>query len=54
MSRKYSLKYIDNIDKLPGDAEIVLDDRGYKYDEVNDRLVRPGEAGYEELPELIL
>ncbi len=54
MRRKYSLKDIDNIDNLPEDEVIVLDDRGYRYDEVNDRLVRPGEAGYEELPELIL
>ncbi len=53
MRKKYSLRELDDFEKIPEDAIIVLDDRSYKYDEINDKIVRPGESGYDELPELI-
>ena len=51
---KYNLFEIDNIDinDLPEDAEIVLDDRPRKYDIQNRRIVNPGDPGYDDLPEI--
>ncbi len=54
MEKEYNMKDISNIEELPENARIILDDRVYRYDKVNDRIVRPGEQGYEELPELTL
>ncbi len=54
-NKKYSLRDIDNIsfEDLPNDAVIVLDDRARRYDKKNDRFVRPGDPGYDELPDIL-
>ena len=53
MTKKvYSISEIDNLDDLPDDAIVVLDDRPRKYDEKKNRFVYPDEKGYDELPEL--
>ena len=52
MKTIYQMDEFENLDELPDDAVVVLDDRSFKYDFVKDRIVYPGEPGYEDLPEL--
>ena len=50
MEKIYRLDEFDNIDNLPDDAVVKLDDRPKKYDPIKEKIVSPGEPGYDELP----
>lgn len=43
-----------SFDDYPEGTEFVVDDRPRKYDEKNGRFVKPGEPGYDDLPELVI
>ena len=51
-NNKYNLSEIENIEDLPEDAEVVLDDKPRKYDIKNRKIVKHGEPGYDDLPEI--
>ena len=52
--KEYTMSALENIsiDNLPDDAVVVLDDRPRKFDEIASKFVRPGEPGYDGLPDI--
>lgn len=52
MSKIYDMSEYDENGKYGDDDIFVLDDRPIKFDEKSGRFVRPGEAGYDELPDI--
>ena len=50
---KKSISEFDRSENYSEDDIFVLDDRQRKYDEKTGKIVKPGEPGYDELPELI-
>lgn len=52
--KEYTISDLENVsvDNLPDDAVVVLDDRPRKFDETAGKFVRPGEPGYDDLPDI--
>lgn len=50
MKTIYQMDEFESLDELPDDAVVKMDDRPKKYDVINEKIVSPGEPGYDKLP----
>lgn len=52
MAKKYNIGEYSENKNFKDDDVFVIDDRPRKFDEKTGKFVKPGEQGYDELPDL--
>lgn len=53
MGKDYKISEYDETKKYKKDDVFVLNDRPRKFDEKSGKFVKPGEPGYDDLPDII-